>query len=174
MSLVDRKFHKSVKTSTDFRSLSLEIEDATNERISASTLKRIWGYVNMTPNPRQTTLDVLAKYIGKKDYKSFSEELKHSDAFQSRFFTADFINSSDLKEDACVEIGWNPDRLVVLKHLGDCMFEVVSSCNSKLHSGDRFEVANFIKGYPLYISQILRDGEYTPSYALAAKEGSII
>ncbi len=172
MSLVERKFRKSVETSTDFYSLAQEIESETRESVSASTLKRMWGYVNMTPTPRQTTLDVLSKYIGKKDYKAFCENLKNSEAFQSRFFTADFINVCDLSPEARLEIGWDPDRKVTLRYMGDSQFEVESACNSKLLPGDRFEAANFIKGYPLYISRILRNGEYTPSY-IAGRKGGI-
>lgn len=172
MSLVEKKFRKNVKTSTDFYALASDIESVTCETVSASTLKRMWGYVNMAPIPRQTTLDVLAKYIGKEDYKAFCEDLKHSEAFQSRFFTADFINSCDLTPDARLEIGWDPDRKITLKYVGDCLFEVESVCNSKLLPGDRFEVANFIKGYPLYISRILRNGEYTPSY-IAGRQGGL-
>ncbi len=172
MSLVERKFHKSVKTSTDFHSLSLEIEEATGERISASTLKRIWRYVNMTPTPRPATLDILAKYIGHKDYRTFCDDLKNSKAIQSMFFTADFISSGDLKPDARIEIGWEPDRIVTLKHLGNGLFEVESAHNSKLEAGDRFETATFIKGSPLYISRILRNGAYTPPY-IAGRQGGI-
>lgn len=172
MSLVENKFSKSVKTSSDFYSLAQEIESETIERISVSTLKRMWGYVKMTPVPRQTTLDVLARYIGTKDYKTFCANLKDSEAFQSRFFTADFINSSDLEPGARVEIGWVPDRKVTLRHIGGSRFEVESSCNSKLLPGDRFEAANIIKGYPLYISRILRGGECTPPY-MAGRQGGI-
>lgn len=172
MSLVEKKFRKGVRTSTDFYLLAQEIESETRENVSASTLKRMWGYVNMTPVPRQTTLDVLAKYIGKKDYRTFCEDLKNSEAFHSRFFTADFINSCDLKPATCVEIGWDPNRKVTLKYLGDSQFEVESACNSKLLPGDRFEATSFIKGYPLYISRILRNGEYTPPY-LAGQHGGL-
>lgn len=172
MSLVEKKFRKNVKTSTDFNALATEIECETGESVSASTLKRMWGYVNMCPVPRQSTLDILARYIGKHDYKSFCEDLKNSTAFNSRFFSADFICSCDLKSEECVEIGWDPDRNVTLKYLGDSKFEVLSSQNSKLVSGDRFVAANFIKGYPLYISEILRDGERTPSY-IAGNQGGL-
>ena len=127
MSLVERKYRKAVKTSTDFYTLAADIESKTKERVSPSTLKRMWGYVNMTPIPRQTTLDVLARYIGKDDYKTFCDDLKHTEAFHSRFFTADFINANDLKPEAGIEIGWSPDRMVTLKYLGDCQFEVTGS-----------------------------------------------
>lgn len=114
MSLVEKKFHKDVKTSTDFYSLAQEIETETGNSVSASTLKRMWGYVSTTSTARQATLDILAKYIGKKNYKTFCEDLKSGNAFQSIFFTAEFINASDLKVGDRIEIGWDPDRLVVL------------------------------------------------------------
>lgn len=41
MSLVEKKFHKDVKTSTDFYSLAQEIETETGNSVSASTLKRM-------------------------------------------------------------------------------------------------------------------------------------
>ena len=172
MSLVEKKFRKNVKTSTDFNALAAEIESETSESVSASTLKRMWGYVNMNPVPRQSTLDVLSRYIGKSDFKAFCEDLKSSKAFNSTFFTADFIDAKDLQPEECVEIGWAPDRLVTLKYLGGCQFEVISSKNSKLDSGDRFTATNFIKGLPLYISQILRNGELTPSY-IAGRQGGL-
>lgn len=172
MSLVEKKFRKSVKTSTDFNALANEIECETSETVSASTLKRIWGYVNMNPMPRQNTLNILARYIGKGDYKSFCDDLKTSAAYHSMFFTADFIRSCDLNPEECIEIGWNPDRIVTLKHLGDSHFEVISSKNSKLESGDRFTASNFIKGSPLYISQIQRGSEFTSSY-IAGRQGGL-
>lgn len=172
MSLVEKRFRKDIKTSTDFYALAQEIEGETGESVSASTLKRMWGYVNMTTTPRQSTLDVLAKYIGMTDYKTFCENLRNSEAFRSRFFTADFISSCDLPPEAEVEIGWNPDRKVTLKHIGGCQFEVKAACNSKLREGDRFEAAHFIKGQPLYISRILRDGDYTSPY-IAGRQGGL-
>lgn len=70
-----------------------------------------------------------------------------------------------------VQIGWAPDRLVRLSYLGDHQFEVMSSENSQLRSGDRFELSEIIVGYPLYISRILRDGKYTSSYVAGQIDG---
>ncbi len=172
MYYVEKKFRKDIKTSTDFYSLAQEIEGETSESVSASTLKRMWGYVNMAPVPRQSTLDVLSRYIGMTDYKTFCEKIKDSEVFRSGFFTADFINSCDLPPEAKVEIGWNPDRKVTLRHIDGCRFEVESAYNSKLREGDLFEAVHFIKGQPLYISRIWRDGGYTPPY-IAGRQGGL-
>lgn len=172
MSLVEKKFRKSVETSTDFTSLAVEIEEKTKERVSSSTLKRLWGYVTMATIPRQSTLDILSRYIGHKDYKAFCENLKNSKAIQSMFFTSEFINSGDLKPESIVEIGWNPNRIVTLKYLGNNQFEVKSSINSQLREGDRFEASYFIKGVPLYISRIIRGDDCTTPY-MAGKQGGL-
>ena len=135
MFLVEKKFHKAVTTSSDFTALSEDIENETKENVSVSTLKRMWGYVSMNPNPRESTLDVLSRYVGQKDFKNFCHYLKPSEASQSSFFTTDFVNARDLEPGAVLEIGWNPDRLVRLRHLDDLNFEVISSLNSKLREG---------------------------------------
>ena len=37
--------------------------------------------------------------------------------------------------------------------------------------GDRFRQVSFMKGYPLYLSRILRDGDYTPAYVAGMNSG---
>ena len=43
--LVERKFGKVLGTTTDFEEFSLHVDRLTGLRLSASTLKRLWGYV---------------------------------------------------------------------------------------------------------------------------------
>ena len=97
--------------------------------------------------------------------------MKISKNFVSTFFTAKYQTVAELKVGVEVSIGWTPNRLVRLKYHGDFQFEVMSSENSQLLAGDRFELSEIIIGYPLYISRILRDGEYTPSYVAGCNSG---
>ena len=71
LSEVERTYGRRIATSTDFEALAVMIEHQTRELISASTLKRLWGYVTLNPTPRMTTLDVLARYIGQSSCKKF-------------------------------------------------------------------------------------------------------
>ena len=168
---VERKYGRRIATTTDFESLSVVIEHDTGELLSASTLKRLWGYVSLKPIPRLSTLDVLCRYIGKRDFKAFCDSLKDESFYDSGFFSAEYVDVRDLKTGAAVTIGWNPNRLVCLKYLGESEFEVVASENSKLLPGDRFQLSHLILGYPLYISSILRDGIETPSFVAARSDG---
>ena len=169
---VEKKYGRRIATTTDFESLSVVIEHQIGELLSSSTLKRLWGYVSLNPTPRVATLDILSRFVGQKNFKAFCESLKDSKAFVSTFFTAKYQTVAELASGVSVTVGWAPNRLVRLNYLGDFQFEVVSSENSQLLQGDRFELSEIIVGYPLYISRILRHGEYTPSY-VAGQQGGI-
>ena len=168
---VENRYGRRIATTTDFESLSFVIEHQTGEQISSSTLKRLWGYVSLNPTPRIATLDILSKVIGHKNFKAFCESLKVSKGFVSTFFTAKYQTVAELKAGVEVSIGWTPNRLVRLKYHCDFQFEVISSENSQLLPGDRFELSEIIIGYPLYISRILRNGEYTASYVAGRNKG---
>lgn len=171
LSEVQRHYGRRLATSTDFEALSVVIEHESGEMLSASTLKRLWGYVTLKPNPRQSTLDVLSRFVGKKDFYSFCKEIRDNGLYESRFFSPNIVVVSELKPGTEVVIGWAPNRLVHLRYEGEDSFTVTASENSKLLVGDSFVATCFILGYPLYLPKILRDGEYTPSYIAGAVDG---
>ncbi|MGM9734883.1 MAG: hypothetical protein ACI3ZL_00570 [Candidatus Cryptobacteroides sp.] len=172
LSAVEKKYGRRIATSTDFESLSVVIEHEAGDHVSSSTLKRLWGYVSMKPTPRIATLDVLSRYVGVRDFHGFCEALRQSSIYDSTFFSSRCICASDLEAGEQILVGWAPDRIVRLRYLGESEFEVADSRNSQLRVGDRFGLANVLMGYPLYISRILRDGEWTPSY-VAGRNGGI-
>ena len=171
LSEVEKTYGRGVCTTTDFEALSVVIEHDINERLSSSTLKRLWGYVANNSSPSLTTLNILSRFVGKRDFRTFCEALKHQDLFESSFFSATFVSAADLQPGDTVRIGWNPDRIVCLEYLGDSRFRVVRNLNSSLREGDEFECSSFFLGYPLYIPRILRDGEFTPSYIAGSADG---
>ena len=70
-----------------------------------------------------------------------------------------------------LRIGWPANRIVTLNYLGNDLFEVETSVNASLVKGDRFRQVSFMKGYPLYLSRILRNGDYTPAYVAGMNSG---
>ena len=169
---VVEKFGHRLSTTTDFELLSFVIERETGELISASTLKRLWGYVSYSSTPRIATMDTLCRYLGHKDFKAFRQALKDSGAVVSTFFTSKTVEASSLSEGAGLLLGWAPNRLVRLRFRGGSTFEVESAENAKLRPGDRFEASEFILGAPLFISSVHRsDGTSTPPYVAAKADG---
>lgn len=168
---VGQQFGHTIATSTDFEILSLDIERDTGDHLSASTLKRLWGYVSLHPVPRIATLDILARYIGHKSFQDFCQQLRSGESNPSDFFGTSCISVKELREGERVRIGWAPDRLVEMRYLGNFEFVVEASRNSQLRAGDRFQLSDIISGCPLCISRILRNGKYTRPYIAAMKEG---
>ena len=70
---VERKVERQMLTPKDFQWLEKRMFEDIHERVSASTLMRLWGY-RSGGVPRQTTLDVLARFVGYEDYVQFCRE----------------------------------------------------------------------------------------------------
>jgi hypothetical protein len=173
MAAVERRFGEALKATTGFERLSAAMEIEMGEGLGSSTLKRIWGYIPGGTTPRLSTLDLLAKYAGYADFKSFRETLAAEDG--SDYVTErTCVTSDELSPGDCIGLGWAPDRQVRLTYLGDDRFKVVESVNSKLRSGDVFEASCFFKGWPLYVPGILRDGAVTPPYIAGKAHGLTI
>ena len=94
--LVEEKYGKGLNTTTDFESFSVDLHYKAQLDLSASTLKRLWGYVSDSHKPRVGTLDVLARYLGHADYRAFVRWLKTSTRFNSSFIHADQLVSNAL------------------------------------------------------------------------------
>lgn len=60
LTLVGKKYSRNLLTTTDFDEFSLHLKSEHGYLIS--TLKRLWGYVNDTHQPRTQTLDLLSRY----------------------------------------------------------------------------------------------------------------
>lgn len=166
---VERKFAGRLATTADFVRLSEEMDD----RVSPSTLKRIWGYVGMTVEPRIGTLDALSHYAGFRDWKAFLENLNSSKMASSGYFNAARLDAATLQEGDTFKIGWRPDRVVTLRYKGERRFLVVASENAKLQEGDEFEASSIVKGFPMILPEITRNGEKTSSY-IAGRDGGIV
>lgn len=170
--LVEQRYGKKLYTTTDFDEFSLTLQKKHGLAVSSSTMKRLYGYVGDSHKPRVATLDMLAKYIGYNDYTAFVAWLKKSTRYNSSFFDANQLVSSDIQPGGVVEIGWAPNRLLRLVYLGESTYRIVEAVNSKLRVGDVFVTGCFIKGQPLYLPYIERKGEHTPPF-VAGRNGGL-
>ncbi len=125
-----------------------------------------------TRKPRVNTLDLLANFIGHSSFDSFVNDLKTSHRYNSSFFTARQLSSTEIAEGTIIEIGWSPNRILRLRYLGESTYEVIEAHNSKLREGDRFVTGCFFKNIPLYLPFISRGNERTPPF-IAGRNGGL-
>lgn len=165
---VARTFGSRLETATDFDALSVSIEARIGSLISVSTLKRLWGYVQPQARPRMSTLDLLAQYTGRDTYAALCRDLLDTSAFIS----AERVDAASLGPGTELQLSWMPDRTVRIEALGDKRFRVLDPGRSKLREGDEFEAGAILKGHPLYIDCILRNGSTLPPY-VAGRSGGL-
>lgn len=168
---VENKYGRPLEHTNDFRVLSALIEYECKEVVSVSTLKRLWGYVSQQTTPRSATLDVLSRFVGFKNFQDFRFSMLGASCDSSEYVNVSCVTAHDVPAGGGLTVGWAPNRLLHLKKIGEHEWEVVSSQNSKLLAGDRFEAACFFRGLPLFLPAVHRGGEVLPSYIAGKKDG---
>jgi len=167
---LESKARHNISTAADCEYLSLDIESVTGEHIGVNTIKRLVGVIKDEREPRETTLNVIARYLGVKTWKELmSYEFFPASGFDTE---SDDFFSKDLEPGDRVRYGYKPDRQVIIKYLGDEKYEVQYSINSKLQKGDILTISQFEMNVPLFISNVERDGKSLGSYK-AGKNGGL-
>lgn len=168
---IEHKLGRTLQTPTDFEWLEEKIEVKLRERVSASTLMRIWGYRHSV-STRQTTLDVLARFLGYADYVTFCQWApENADEPQSDEVMGSHMRTADLATGMQIELSWYPDRRCVVRLCSDGQFEVLEVENTKISVGDTFRCDIFIEGEPLYLSQLIHEGRPPMVYVAGKKDG---
>ena len=168
---VEQKAGKQMLTPLDFEWLEEKIGNKVKEQVSASTLMRLWGYRQGVAT-RQSTLDILARYLGYADYVMFCQwSPADKDEPQSDEVVSRHLQTSDLQVGQQVELIWYPDRRCVIELRSDGQYEVLEAKNTKLSIGDTFRCDIFIEGEPLYLNQLIHEGRPPMVYVAGKKDG---
>ena len=147
------------------------IEDETGQTLGVSTVKRMLGFLNEDRIPRQSTMDILSKFLGYKDAALMSKDIS-KDSEISDFTWMECVEPEDLKEGTQLQITYDPQRLLILTYLGDNKFIVNESKRSKLEKGDVLEIHQLVVGHELLVNDVTREGKSKGSYT-GAKQGGL-
>ena len=167
--LLKQKSCRDFRISADCEYLALDIESVTGEHIGVNTLKRLLGFINDEREPRVSTLDVIARYLGFENW----DVLKiHDDRSNSSFeSSAEEIRVNELSVGQCVQISYLPDRQIEIAYLGEMHFHVRKSLNSKLKIGDEIILNHIVQGYPLLVGDVIREGKSLGSFTAGKAQG---
>lgn len=72
--LTEEVIERKMKTPKDFEFLSECIFDRFKEKLSPTTLKRLWGYLPESTTPRKSTLNILSMFVGYANWKDFCKK----------------------------------------------------------------------------------------------------
>lgn len=168
---VERTLGKKLATPKDYDSLSEHIFSRLHIMISATTIKRLWGYLKENTSPRLATLDVLSKFVGYNDWNAFCQSLGCGETIQSDIILSRSLSVEQLKKGDKVLVTWLPDRKCVFEFSGENDFKVISAENSKIKAGSTFRCGFLIEGEPLFIDHLIQDGMPPTSYVAGKIDG---
>lgn len=168
---VERRLDFPLNGPDDYSRLSDLLKDEGCGAVSATTLKRIWGYISDTGSdyrPNAYTVTALCRLIGFKDIEEFTAT---DFPVQSREYTGRFVESSTLPKGAIIELRWQPNRICTLRHDESTLFIVISVENSSsLREGDKVECVCFTQHAPAFF-RIFRDGKLPSTYVAGSASG---
>lgn len=159
----------------DFEQLSHLLLSHTRERLSPTTLKRLWGYLsNEKVTTRRHTLDVLSRFVGYRSYEDLCNHISDAKEVQSGIRTEERITTEKMRLGQKLIITWRPDRRIVVRHLGGSRFEIMDAENTKLCVGDTFRCHLMIQHEPLYIDDLVHQGMPPVAYVAGQRDGVVI
>lgn len=171
LNAVERTAGQRMATPRHFEQLSECVFGRTRQRLSVSTLKRLWGYVPNSYNPSLNTLNVLSQFAGYGSWKHFADG-NAGDAPASNPILARKINvMHDLRPGRSLRLTWMPQRVCVVCYLGEMQFRVTESENTRLQPGDTFSCGLIIAGEPLYLDNLRQAGRQPSAYVCGQVNG---
>ena len=171
--MVEKEVGQEITTTACGKWLPDVIKVKTGVLLGETTLKRMFGFTSDPRTPHRSTLNVIAQYIGYKDYRALALALALDEVVISDFEEREAIETDTLNIGDIVEITYLPNRFFSLKYVGDSRFIIESVENSRnLLAGDIVKIKNIEKGFPLYMPEVVRDGKNLGAYE-AAKNGGL-
>lgn len=169
--LIEKRLNHVLKTPRDFDELSLQIKIRQNETISKSTIKRILGYVSDKHHPSHTTLSVLARFVGCRDWTHFKQCLAKDSAILHPQPNGKSIQSSTLTAGDEVEFIWEPERQCRLRYLGQMRYCVTSASNTQLTPGDTLTILTMTEGQPVIATEVTLGDRCLMAYVIGEENG---
>ena len=169
---VERTLGRSMRTPKDFEQLSGAIHGRLGVMLSRNTLRRLWGNMQDVEQPRRTTLDFVARFLGYTDMDAFiAQEGKELTDTSNPVMSRKIHVGTELRKGDRLRLTWLPDRVCDVEYNGSLHFSVTASENTKLKAGDTFLCGLVIEGEPLYLDELQRDNEPGVSYVCGKKGG---
>ena len=170
---VETAVARQMHTPRDFNWLAELVTQHTREYISATTLKRMWGYIEKDVTASRHSLDQMARFIGYRDWPAFVAALSSGQRIESNLILSDSLSCDDITRGQRLRLQWLPDREILIQCTSTGHFEVLESQNSKLLVGTTFVCNVITDGLPLYLSQVVLPGSGKAINYVAGQENGV-
>ncbi len=167
--LLREKSGVEIRLSRDCELLALDVDSVTGEHIGVNTMKRLLGFIADERTPRTSTLDIVARYLGYANWDAL--RLMDENSSNSAFDDRDEYLACYLEKGQQVHISYPPNRTLTIENQGDNHFLVLESENSKLQKGDLLTLTHIVRGYPLLVAEVMREGRSLGAFTAGKAQG---
>ena len=147
---VEERFGKPIRYAKDCEVLAVSIHAFTGEKISCSTVKRLFGLIESDNEPRLYTLDILAQYLGYINYDNLLQEFNPNKHELTQ--SIETIASKDLKIGDTIRLKYAPNRFLAANYLEDGVFKIIESNDPKILQDELLSFNHAGRYLPLFAS----------------------
>ena len=148
---LEEKSGINIRYSRDCEVLANKIGSQSNCRLSASTIRRLFGFIKETKEVRIHTLDVISNYLGHTSWDELIQTLNQEEDIKPDIITE--LKLSRLKTGDKYSYTYKPDAEVTFECVAKSRFKVIDSKNGQLKKGDIFTANMILLHYPFFIRQ---------------------
>jgi hypothetical protein len=167
--VVEKRYGQSVRYPVECEALASDISKCTGRTISASTIKRLWGFIDGASSARSYTLDTLAEYC---DYGCFEDLVQSFNPMEPASQKNIKILSMDeitVGNEITIFFGSKGHLKLALNNARS--FLVLDSSDCDLKEGDIFNCVKIEVGLPMFIRDWCRRELNLGSYTIAKLTG---
>lgn len=152
---IETEFGQHVKYPRDCDALSADITSKTNQRISGSTVRRLFGFISGTAEPRSFTLDVIAEYVGYSSFEDLIESFKENSIKETKII--ELIDPKDLRTGEKIRLSFDVNNHFCAEYIGESKFKVDDSSCDSVQLNDIVSVTKIRLHQPLFLENLLRN-----------------
>jgi hypothetical protein len=166
---IHTKFGQTVRYPKDCNGLAEHISTACKTKISASTMKRLYGFVKgSSQEPRIYTLDIISSYLGYKGWEQLVQSLDNSGERETK--EIEKLKPEQIGKGQSVILSYEPGKKIEIQRQGNA-FLIICSNDRKIIFSDEVKFGVVELHYPLTFASLIRKGENLGKLQIASVSG---
>ena len=155
---IEARYRQKVLYARHCDALAAHVSEVCKCPISASTLKRLWGFIkkDKETRPREWTLDLLSQYCGYASWADWQNELAGNTHKKKNRIES--VNCLQLKGSATLRVCLGRFSFFELRCEGKGCFQVINANKTLLCLNDQVEIENIRLDHPILIKRLTRNG----------------
>lgn len=165
---IEEKAGITIRYPKDCEVLAMRISRQCGCNVSSSTLKRLFGFVKGTQEPRMYTLDIIANFL---DYHCWDELVEYLVDFKKASNRIEQVDCRALKPGSVFRIHLGAVSTTEITYCEKFQFEVIQQTKTELLPGDIIHLKKIQLDLPVLIIALERQGVKTTNIILGKVTG---